>query len=62
LRHLESKQTDSILDRVDDIENYDRLARRSYGLSDKGDGSGILSLNVLAGRGGRTWIAVEPRA
>jgi hypothetical protein len=36
LPHLESMQPDSILDRVNDIEKYDRLARRNYGLSDKG--------------------------
>jgi hypothetical protein len=27
-------QPDSILDRVHDIEKYDRMARRNYGLSD----------------------------
>ena len=59
LPHLESMQPDSILDRVHDIEKYDRLARRNYGLSDKADGSGSLSLNVLSGRGGRTRIAIE---
>jgi hypothetical protein len=59
LPHLESMQADSVLDRVDDIEKYDRMARRNYGLSDKEDGSGTLNLNVLAGRGGRTIVAIE---
>ena len=30
LPHLESMQPDSILDRVNDIEKYERLARRKY--------------------------------
>jgi hypothetical protein len=52
-------QPNSILDRVNDIEKYDRLARRNYGLSDKQDkAQGTLNLNVLAGRG-RTRIAIE---
>jgi hypothetical protein len=58
LPHLESMQPNSILDRVHDIENYDRLARRNYGLSDKEGDSGSLNLNILAGRG-RTLIAIE---
>ena len=51
-------QPDSILDRVHDIEKYDRLARRNYGLSDNQIESGILNLNVLVGRR-RTLIAME---
>jgi hypothetical protein len=35
LPRLESMQPSSILDRVHDIEKYDRMARRSYGLSAK---------------------------
>ena len=34
LPHLESMQPNAILDPVNDIEKYDRLARRNYGLSD----------------------------
>jgi hypothetical protein len=59
LPHLEKMPPDSILDRVNDIEKYDRLARRNYGLSDKQADAGSLSLNVLSGRGGRTRIAIE---
>lgn len=61
LPHLESMQPDSILDRVNDIEKYDRLARRNYGLSENQGRSSSLSLNVLAGRG-RTVVAIEPDA
>jgi len=61
LPRLESMNAESILDRVHDIENYDRLARRNYGLSDNQDGSGSLNLNVLAGRG-RTLIAIESQS
>lgn len=60
LPHLESMQPDSILDRVDDIEKYDRIARRNFGLSDTQTGSGSLNLNVLAG-GDRVLVQiVEP--
>jgi|SRR5215468_4117008 len=58
LPHLESMQPDSILDRVGDIEKYDRLARRKCGLSDDQGRSSSLGLNVLAGRG-RTLIVIE---
>jgi hypothetical protein len=51
-------QPDSILDRVNDIEKYDRIARRNYGLSDNQSDSGTLNLNILAGRG-RTLIAID---
>ena len=42
-------QPESILDRVNDIEKYDRMARRKCGLPDKEAESGTLNLNVLAG-------------
>ena len=58
LPHLESMQPKSILDRVHDLERYDRLARRNYGLSDTQAGSGSLNLNVLTGRGGML-IAID---
>jgi hypothetical protein len=58
LPHLESMQPDSILNRVHDIEKYDRMARRNYGLLDNEGRSSSLSLNVLAG-GGRTRIAID---
>jgi hypothetical protein len=34
LPHLESMEPNSILDRVNDIEKYDRMAHRNYGLFD----------------------------
>jgi hypothetical protein len=61
LSHLESMQPNSILDRVHDIEKYDRLARRNYGLPDNQSGSNSLNLNILAGRG-RTLIAIDQQA
>jgi hypothetical protein len=56
LPHLESMQPDSILDRVDDIEKYDRIARRNYGLGDNQAGSG--TLNIAALTTGRTLIQI----
>jgi hypothetical protein len=58
LPHLESMQPDSILDRVNDIEKYDRLARRNYGLFENQERPSSLNLDVLCGRG-RTRIAIE---
>jgi hypothetical protein len=62
LPHLESMPPNSILDRVHDIEKYDRMSRRNYGLSDKQGDSGSLNMHVLAGRGGRTRIAIEQQS
>ena len=58
LPHLESMQPDSILDRVNDIEKLDRLARRNYGLSDNQERPSSLNLDILCGRG-RTLIAID---
>ena len=58
LPHLEGMPASSVLDRVNDIEKYDRMARRNYGLSENQGESGSLNLNVLAGRR-RTLIAIE---
>ena len=41
------------------LEKHDTIIRRNLGMNETGDGSGSLSLNVLAGRGGRTRIAIE---
>jgi hypothetical protein len=51
-------QGSSVLDRVDGIEKYDRLARRNYGLSDNQEKPCSLSLDVLCGRG-RVVIAID---
>ena len=57
LPHLESMPPDSVLNRVHDIEKYDRIARRNYGLSDN-KAAGTLNVNVLAS-GSQTFVAVE---
>jgi hypothetical protein len=61
LPHLDSMPPNSVLDRVSDIEKYDRLARRNYGLSDNQGESSSLNLNILSGRG-RTLIAIDQQA
>ena len=61
LPHLESMEADSILERIDDIEKYERLARRNHGLSDNQAGSSSLNLHVLCGRD-RTLIAIGATA
>lgn len=47
LPHLESMQPAEILGGIHEIEKYDRMARRNYGLSDERPANGILSVNVL---------------
>jgi hypothetical protein len=47
LPHLESMQPGSILARVNEIEKYDRLARRNYGLSDNQAARSSLDVRVL---------------
>jgi hypothetical protein len=46
---LEGMQPELILERVNESEKYDRIARRNYGLSDNQAGSCSLDLHVLAG-------------
>jgi hypothetical protein len=41
------------------LEKHDAIIRRNLGINEAGDGSGVLSLNVLAGRAGRTRVAIE---
>jgi hypothetical protein len=57
LPHLESMQPKSIQDRVNDIEKYDRMARRNYGLSDNQGRPSSLNIDVLTK--GRMVIAID---
>jgi hypothetical protein len=41
------------------LEKHDTIIRRNLGMNETGDASGTLSLSVLAGRCGRTRIAIE---
>lgn len=47
LPHLEQMPPDAILDGIHEIEKYDRMARRNFGLSDSSGAGGSLSINVL---------------
>ena len=58
---LEGMPPESVLDRVHDIEKYDRMARRNYGLSDKQKKPCSLDLHILTGRG-RTLIAIDQQS
>jgi hypothetical protein len=50
LPHLEAMPVEEILDRSDQVERYNRLARRNYGLDNPAAGSGPVNLHVLSGR------------
>ena len=50
LPHLEKMKPDKILDGIDEIEKYDRMARRNYGLGDGQQRGGSLSLRILTGQ------------
>jgi hypothetical protein len=41
------------------LDKHDAIIRRNLGMNETGDGSGALSVSVLAGRSGRTRIAIE---
>ncbi len=47
LPHLEKMEPAEILGGIHEIEKYDRMARRNYGLSDGQSADGLLSVNVL---------------
>jgi hypothetical protein len=47
LPHLESMQPAAILDSIHEIEKYDRMARRNFGLGDSDGAGGALSVRVL---------------
>jgi len=48
---------EEILDRADELDRYDRVARRNYGLDNAAGGTGTLNVAVLAG--GRAVVQVQ---
>jgi hypothetical protein len=50
LPHLESMQPGAILDGIHEVEKFDRMARRNYGLADGQGTGGNLNVNILAGQ------------
>jgi hypothetical protein len=50
--HLERMQPGDVLDGIHEIEKFDKMARRNYGLGDSTVG-GSLSINVLTNQAGR---------
>jgi hypothetical protein len=47
LPHLESMEPDAILKGIHEMEKYDKMARRNFGLSDSSGAGGALSVRVL---------------
>lgn len=47
LPHLESMQPSAVLKSIHEIEKYDRMARRNFGLGDSSGAGGTLSLRLL---------------
>jgi len=58
LPHLQAMPPDQILDRADQLDRYDRVARRNYGLDKVASGPSSLNIAVLL-PGGRTTISPE---
>jgi hypothetical protein len=46
LTHVETMKPAKVLGSIHEVEKFDRVARRTYGLSEQG-GTGSLSLDVL---------------
>ena len=44
--HVEAMEPDAILDRVDDVEKLDKVARRTFGISDDGSHGGNVTVNI----------------
>ena len=47
LPHVETMEPGEVLDRVEDIDRLDKVARRTYGL-DANEGAGVVGLNILS--------------
>ena len=47
LPHLEAMQPSDVLEGIHEIEKYDRMARRNFGLNDSSGAGGSLSIAVL---------------
>jgi hypothetical protein len=58
LPHLEAMQPRQILDRADQLDRYDRVARRNYSLDKAPGGTPSLNVAVLVS-GGRTIISPQ---
>ncbi len=48
--HVETMQGDEVLKSIHEVEKFDRMARRNYGLSDGKQTGGSLSLSILTGQ------------
>ena len=46
---LETMDSDDILNRASQLERFDSVARRTFGLDNAEKGSGALNVNVLSG-------------
>jgi len=44
--HVEAMEPDAILDRVDDVEKLDKIARRTFGISDDGSHGENVTVNI----------------
>jgi hypothetical protein len=48
--HVDKQHPALVLAQIDDVEKLDRMARRTYGLSDGQQSGGAFSLNILTGQ------------
>lgn len=51
LPHLESMDPGAVLDKARNVEQFDRVARRDYGLENQPPPDGVLNLSILTNQG-----------
>lgn len=58
--HIETMKPAKVLDSIHEVEKFDRMARRTYGLRDDRAPSGILAVNILTNHAAVQFVA-EPK-
>jgi hypothetical protein len=60
LPHLESMQPGAILDSARNIEQYDRMSRRNYGLDSQPAGAGLINVAIMTNRAAIQVVSNSP--
>jgi hypothetical protein len=46
--HVETMEPGAVLESIDEVEKFDRMARRTYGLDNAPPGTGAITLSILS--------------